>query len=55
MRKRNWPRPWQGPHAEAADRIEAAVAKALASGARSPDLGGSHSTRELGDAVLAAL
>jgi 3-isopropylmalate dehydrogenase len=40
---------------EHADRIEAAVAKALAAGARSPDLGGSHSTREMGDAVLAAL
>ncbi len=39
----------------AADRIEAAVAKALAGGARSPDLGGSHSTSEMGDAVLAAL
>jgi len=42
-------------HAAAADRIEAAVAKALAAGARSPDLGGNHSTREMGDAVLAAL
>lgn len=41
--------------AEAADRIEKAVAKALASGARSPDLGGAMSTREMGDAVLAAL
>jgi 3-isopropylmalate dehydrogenase len=40
---------------EAADRIEAAVAKALAQGARSPDLGGIHSTKEMGDAVLAAL
>jgi 3-isopropylmalate dehydrogenase len=40
---------------EAAGRIEAAVAKALADGARSPDLGGSNSTREIGDAVLAAL
>jgi 3-isopropylmalate dehydrogenase len=38
-----------------ADRIEAAVAKALAGGARSPDLGGVHSTREMGDAVLSAL
>lgn len=38
-----------------ADRIEAAVAKALANGARSPDLGGTMSTREMGDAVLAAL
>jgi 3-isopropylmalate dehydrogenase len=40
---------------EQADRIEAAVAKALAAGARSPDLGGTHSTSEMGDAVLAAL
>jgi 3-isopropylmalate dehydrogenase len=40
---------------EHADRIETAVAKALAGGARSADLGGSHSTREMGDAVLAAL
>jgi 3-isopropylmalate dehydrogenase len=38
-----------------ADRIEAAVAKALSSGARTPDLGGNMSTREMGDAVLAAL
>jgi 3-isopropylmalate dehydrogenase len=38
-----------------ADRIEAAVAKALAGGARSPDLGGSMTTAQMGDAVLAAL
>lgn len=38
-----------------ADRIEAAVAKALARGARTPDLGGNMSTREMGAAVLAAL
>jgi len=38
-----------------ADRIDAAVAKALAAGARSPDLGGTMSTSEMGDAVLAAL
>ncbi len=38
-----------------ADRIEAAVASALANGARSPDLGGTHSTVQMGDAVLAAL
>ena len=38
-----------------ADRIEAAVAKALANGARGADLGGTLSTREIGDAVLAAL
>ena len=43
-----------GLNAEA-DRIEAAVAKALAGGARSPDLGGTMSTVEMGDAVLAAL
>ncbi|HKX22148.1 MAG TPA: 3-isopropylmalate dehydrogenase [Rhizorhapis sp.] len=41
--------------AEAADRIEAAVAKALANGARSADLGGAMTTREMGSAVLAAL
>lgn len=40
---------------EAADRIEAAVAKALQDGARGPDLGGAMSTRAMGDAVLAAL
>ena len=40
---------------EPADRIEAAVAKALADGARSPDLGGAMNTVEMGDAVLAAL
>jgi 3-isopropylmalate dehydrogenase len=41
--------------AQAADRIEAAVAKALAGGARSADLGGTMSTSAMGDAVLAAL
>jgi 3-isopropylmalate dehydrogenase len=40
---------------EAADRIERAVAQALAAGARSPDLGGAMTTTEMGDAVLAAL
>lgn len=39
----------------AADRIEAAVAKALESGARSGDLGGAMGTREMGDTVLAHL
>jgi 3-isopropylmalate dehydrogenase len=38
-----------------ADRIEAAVAKALAGGARSPDLGGGMTTAQMGDAVLAGL
>ncbi|MBY8829606.1 3-isopropylmalate dehydrogenase [Hephaestia mangrovi] len=40
---------------EPADRIEAAVAKAIVGGARTPDLGGSLSTSGMGDAVLAAL
>ncbi len=38
-----------------ADRIETAVASALAAGARTPDLGGKLSTSQMGDAVLAAL
>jgi len=38
-----------------AARIEAAVAKALADGVRGGDLGGTASTREIGDAVLARL
>ena len=38
-----------------ADRIERAVAAALASGARSPDLGGAVTTDAMGGAVLAAL
>jgi 3-isopropylmalate dehydrogenase len=40
---------------EAADRIEAAVSRALASGARTADLGGTHTTKAMGDMVLAAL
>ncbi len=43
-----------GREAEAA-RIEAAVAKALADGFRGGDLGGSHGTRAIGDAVLERL
>jgi 3-isopropylmalate dehydrogenase len=39
----------------AADRIEAAVSAALATGVRTPDLGGTATTRAMGDAVLAAL
>jgi 3-isopropylmalate dehydrogenase len=38
-----------------AQRIEAAVARALASGARTADLGGSTGTTAMGEAVLAAL
>ena len=40
---------------EAAQRIEAAVAAALARGARTADLGGGLSTAEMGDAVLREL
>ncbi|AOH85424.1 3-isopropylmalate dehydrogenase [Sphingomonas panacis] len=40
---------------EAAARIEAAVSAALVAGARTPDLGGTMTTSEMGDAVLAAL
>ncbi len=43
-----------GMEAEPA-RIEAAVAHALADGIRGGDLGGSHTTRAIGDAVLARL
>jgi len=41
--------------ADEADRIEAAVAKALAGGARSGDLGGSLNTTQMGDAVITQL
>ncbi|MBA4762324.1 3-isopropylmalate dehydrogenase [Sphingomonas sp.] len=41
--------------AEAADRIEAAVTTALTGGARTADLGGTLSTRAMGDAVVQAL
>ena len=40
---------------DAADRIEAAVAAALAAGHRTADLGGTAGTAAMGDAVLAAL
>jgi 3-isopropylmalate dehydrogenase len=40
---------------DAADAIEAAVGTALTGGARTADLGGSLSTRDMGDAILAAL
>ena len=40
---------------EAADRIETAVERVLASGARTADLGGTMGTRAMGDAVIAAL
>jgi 3-isopropylmalate dehydrogenase len=40
---------------DAADRVEAAVERALLSGARTPDLGGTLSTSGMGDAILAFL
>jgi 3-isopropylmalate dehydrogenase len=40
---------------EAAGRIEAAVAAAIAGGARTGDLGGSLSTRQMADCILAGL
>jgi tartrate dehydrogenase/decarboxylase/D-malate dehydrogenase len=39
----------------AGDRIRAAVERALAAGHATPDLGGRLSTRDMGDAILAAL
>lgn len=39
----------------AADRVEQAVVSALEAGARTPDLGGRLSTRQMGDAILARL
>lgn len=39
----------------AAARVEAAVSRAIAAGARTPDLGGGLSTSAMGDAVLQAL
>ena len=46
---------WSLGRPEAADRLQAAVIKALENGARTRDLGGGLSTVQMGDAVLAAL
>ena len=46
---------WSLGRPEAADRILAAVVRALDNGARTRDLGGSLTTAQMGDAVLAAL
>ncbi|HEY8573647.1 3-isopropylmalate dehydrogenase [Phenylobacterium sp.] len=46
---------WSLGRADLADRLFAAVNRALEQGARTPDLGGKLGTREMGDAVLAAL
>ena len=46
---------WSLDRADLADRLFAAVNRALAKGARTPDLGGTLSTAQMGDAVLAEL
>ena len=46
---------WSLERAEAADRLFAAVERALDNGARTPDLGGKLTTAHMGDAVLAEL
>jgi len=46
---------WSLGRPEAADKLYAAVVKALEAGARTRDLGGALTTTEMGDAVLAAL
>lgn len=46
---------WSLDRADLADRLFAAVGRALDSGARTPDIGGRLTTAEMGDAVLAQL
>jgi len=46
---------WSLARGDLAERLLAAVNRALEDGARTPDLGGKLTTREMGDAVLAAL
>ena len=46
---------WSLDQAQAADRLKAAVIRALENGARTADLGGGLTTGQMGDAVLAAL
>ncbi|HEY7852409.1 MAG TPA: 3-isopropylmalate dehydrogenase [Caulobacteraceae bacterium] len=46
---------WSLDRSDLADRVSAAVEQALASGARTADLGGGLSTTEMGDAVLTGL
>jgi 3-isopropylmalate dehydrogenase len=43
---------WSLGRADVADRIFAAVGKALDGGARTADIGGSMSTRQMADAIL---
>lgn len=46
---------WSLGRADAADKLFAAVGRALEAGARTGDIGGSMSTTKMGDAVIAAL
>jgi 3-isopropylmalate dehydrogenase len=46
---------WSLDRSDAADRVFAAVSKALEDGARTADLGGELSTQEMGEAVIAGL
>jgi 3-isopropylmalate dehydrogenase len=46
---------WSLNRPEAADRIFKAVDEALSAGARTADLGGSLTTRQMGDAILKRL
>jgi 3-isopropylmalate dehydrogenase len=46
---------WSFGRAEAADRIFKAVDGALDAGVRTADLGGSHTTRQMGDAIIQRL
>jgi len=46
---------WSLGRADAADRVLKAVADALEAGARTADLGGSMSTRQMGDAIIERL
>ncbi|MEL7109432.1 MAG: 3-isopropylmalate dehydrogenase [Pseudomonadota bacterium] len=46
---------WSLGRADAADKLFAAVGRALEGGARTGDIGGTISTQEMGDAVIAAL
>jgi len=46
---------WSFGRADIADKLFAAVTRALKEGARTPDIGGKMTTREMGDAVIASL
>ncbi len=46
---------WSFGMDDLADKLSAAVARALDAGARTPDIGGTLTTRQMGDAVLAQL